>query len=65
MTSWSPGNTRRMSPPRSTFTRLRGGATLGEPFDTAQQRRVLEATLALLALDAPVDPVRLDETCDL
>ncbi|MCP4537044.1 MAG: hypothetical protein GY832_07840 [Chloroflexi bacterium] len=37
------------------------GATLGRPGDAAQQRRVLDATLALLAQDAPVDIVRLSE----
>jgi hypothetical protein len=30
--------------------------------DTAQQRRILEATLALLAQDAPIEPVYLEET---
>ena len=30
----------------------------------AQQRRVLEATLALLAQDAPVDMLRLDERAE-
>jgi hypothetical protein len=37
------------------------GATLGKPHDAAQQRRVLEATLALLAQDAPLEIVKLDE----
>ena len=48
-------------PPRATFTRLKRGATLGKPGDPAQQRRVLEATLRLLAQDAPIAPVYLDE----
>ena len=34
---------------------------MGRPGDRAQQRRVLDATLSLLALDAPMDPVMLDE----
>jgi hypothetical protein len=51
-------------PPRATFTRLARGATLGRPGDAAQQRRVLEATLALLAQDAPVEPVNLDESLE-
>jgi D-proline reductase (dithiol) PrdA len=61
LTSWSPGNTRNAAPPRATFTRLKGGATLGRPHDAAQQRRILEATLALLAKDAPLPYVKLDE----
>jgi hypothetical protein len=61
LTSWNPGLTRRTKPPRATFTKLGRGATLGMPGDAAQQRRVLEATLALLAQDAPLEPVYLDE----
>lgn len=62
LTSWNAGVTRLTAPPRATFTRLARGATLGRPGDAAQQRRVLEATLALLAHDAPLEPVTLDET---
>jgi hypothetical protein len=61
LTSWNAGVTRLTMPPRATFTRLARGATLGMPGDSAQQRRVLEATLALLAQAAPVEPVQLDE----
>jgi len=61
LTSWRDGVTRLMKPPRATFTQLARGASLGAPGDKAQQRRVLEATLALLAKDAPVEPVSLDE----
>ena len=64
LTSWNPGITRRTVPPRATFTKLARGATLGRPGDRAQQRRVLEATLALLAQDAPLDPVYLDERAE-
>jgi len=53
--------TRLTAPPRATFTRLVPGATLGRPRDSAQQRRVLEATLALLAQDAPLAPLYLNE----
>ena len=60
-TSWNAGRTRVTLPPRATFTRLKRGSTLGQPGDHAQQRRVLEATLELLAYDAPLDPVTLDE----
>ena len=61
LTSWNAGRMRPTAPPRATLTRLKRGATLGEPHDTAQQRRVLAATLALLAQDAPLEIVRLDE----
>lgn len=64
LTTWNAGVTRLIAPPRGTFTRLARGATLGKPHDTAQQRRVLEATLALLAQDAPVEIVRLDESVE-
>jgi hypothetical protein len=60
VTSWS-GLIRRAAPPRATITRLNRGNTLGMPGDAAQQRRVLEATLALLAQDAPVKLLRLGE----
>ncbi|NJK79545.1 MAG: hypothetical protein HC876_04535 [Chloroflexaceae bacterium] len=61
LTSWNAGVTRLTMPPRATFTRLSRGSTIGRPGDTAQQRRILEATLALLAQDAPIDPVLLEE----
>ncbi len=61
LTSWNGGVTRLTMPPRATFTRLARGATLGRPGDVTQQRRVLEATLALLAQEAPLEPVQLDE----
>jgi D-proline reductase (dithiol) PrdB len=61
LTSWNAGVTRLTKPPRATFTRLGRGATIGNPHDEAQQRRVLQATLALLAQDAPLEPVLLDE----
>ena len=64
LTSWNAGVTRLTAPPRATFTRLPRGMSLGVPHESAQQRRILEATLALLALDAPVEPVLLDESAD-
>jgi hypothetical protein len=64
LTTWLAGVTRLTAPPRGTFTKLDRGATIGQPHDTAQQRRVLEATLALLAQDAPVDMVRLNESAE-
>ncbi|MCG8348897.1 MAG: hypothetical protein MI924_14085 [Chloroflexales bacterium] len=64
MTSWNGGATRLTAPPRATFTRLARGSTIGRPGDAAQQRRILEKTLALLERDAPLDPVQLDESYD-
>ena len=61
LTSWSFGLTQSTLPPRATYTHLARGATLGEPCASSQQKRVLNATLALLAEDAPLAPVRLDE----
>ena len=61
MTTWRDGVTRMIKAPRTTFTKLPRGSSVGAPHDTAQQRRVLEATLALLAQDAPIDPVVLKE----
>ena len=64
LTSWNAGMTRITAPPRATFTKLARGSTLGRPHDAAQQRRVLDATLALLAQDAPLAPVYLDEKAE-
>ena len=61
MTSWNVGKTVAVAPPRATMTRLSRGATLGNPGDAAQQRRVIAASLALLAHPAPIAPVMLDE----
>ncbi len=61
LTSWNAGLTRATAPPRSTLTKLRAGRTLGAPHDAAQQRRILSATLDLLAQDAPLDPIYLQE----
>ena len=64
LTSWTAGRTRVTMPPRATFTRLARGATMGQPHDHAQQRRVLDATLALLEQDAPIKPVMLRESLE-
>jgi len=61
LTSWSRAAVHNTVPSRATITRLVAGATLGAPGDEAQQLRVLEATLALLEQEAPVEPVVLDE----
>lgn len=63
ITSWG-GQIRLTKAPRATLSRLNRGATLGQPGDAAQQRRVLEATLALLAQDSPLDVVMLDEKAE-
>ncbi len=62
MTTWRDAVARLVNPPRVTFTRLPRGAPIGAPGDGTQQRRVLEATLALLTRPAPLPPVVLDET---
>ena len=61
LTSWNAAMVRVTLPPRSTITRLARGATLGAPGDADQQRRVLDATLGLLAQEAPLAPLVLDE----
>jgi hypothetical protein len=61
MTSWNVGKTVGVAPPRATMTRLSRGATIGNPHDVDQQRRVIAASLALLAQPAPIAPVMLDE----
>ncbi len=63
ITSWG-GQIRLTNAPRATLSMLNRGATLGNPGDSEQQLRVLNATLSLLAQDAPVDIVRLDEKAE-
>lgn len=63
VTSWG-GQIRLTKAPRATLSRLNRGATVGQPHDTAQQLRVLNATLDLLAQDAPLDIVMLDEKAE-
>lgn len=60
LTSWG-GQIRLVKAPRATLTRLNRGAALGDPGNHAQQLRVLQATLDLLAQDAPIPLVKLDE----
>jgi hypothetical protein len=64
LTTWNPGRARPTAPPRAVFTKLNRGATLGEPHDHAQQRRILKATLDLLAQDAPLEPITLEESAE-
>lgn len=61
MTSWNAGKTVGVAPPRALVTRLSRGATIGNPGDVTQQRRVIATSLALLAQPAPLAPVMLDE----
>ena len=61
MTSWSGALGKLTNPPRVTLTKLARGITMGQVGDKAQQRRILEATLALLEQEAPIKPVRLPE----
>jgi hypothetical protein len=61
LTSWNPGRTRPTMPPRAVYTSLSRGATLGQPGNPDQQRRVVQATLSLLAQDSPLESIRLDE----
>ena len=61
LTSWSGALGKLTNPPRITLTKLPRGATMGNVGDKAQQRRVLEATLALLEQEAPLKAVRLSE----
>jgi hypothetical protein len=58
---WNGGRLRLLSLPRTVITRLPRGVTFGRPGDQAQQCRTLEAALALLEKDAPLDPLYLDE----
>lgn len=37
---------------------------MGAPGDAEQQKRVLKATLDLLAQDAPIEPIMLKETME-
>lgn len=60
LTSWNTGATKQTAPARAVYTRLDPGATLGNAGDSAQQQRVLEATLGLLAQSAPAE-LKLDE----
>ena len=64
LTSWNGGRTRVTNPPRATFTKLNRGSTMGAPGDAEQQKRILKATLDLLATDAPQKPVMMDETME-
>jgi hypothetical protein len=50
-----------IKPPRATLTKMTTGMTLGHPGDADQQRRIITATLALLADPAPLPLVRIDE----
>ncbi len=57
---WNGGRMRLLSLPRTVVTRLPRGVVFGRPGDQAQQCRTLDAALALLEKDAPLDPLDLD-----
>ncbi len=59
--AWNGGGIRLVSVPRVVITRFQRGTVFGRPGDTNQQRRIVEAALALLKYDAPQKPVSLDE----
>jgi hypothetical protein len=59
--AWNGGRIRLVSVPRVVITRLQRGTVFGRPGDATQQRRILEAALALLKDDAPLEPVTLNE----
>ena len=61
LVAWNAGRIRLVAPPRATITSLPRGTAFGLPEDEFGQRYVLEATLALLAEDAPMKPVYLDK----
>lgn len=58
--AWNAGRIRLVAPPRALITKLPRGTAFGLPGDEAGQRQVLDATLALLAQDAPLEPTYLD-----
>ena len=62
--AWNGGRIRLVAPPRVVITRLQRGTVFGRSGDTEQQQRTLEAALALLELDAPLEPVTVDERLD-
>jgi len=62
LTTWDPDMAYMCAPPRLTTTYLPAGSPLGLPNDTAQQRRVLTATLKLLELNSPTGIIYLNES---
>ncbi len=60
--AWNGGRVRLVNAPRTVITRLPRGTVFGGPGDAAQQSRVLDAALALLGEDGPLEPVYLEES---
>ena len=60
ITSWDGEQARQVAPPRGTATKLPSDSPVGMPGRYIQQRRLLEATLALLEKDAPTGIIDLD-----
>jgi len=61
MTTWDPDMAHLTAPPRLTATYLPAGCPVGMPGDTAQQRRILRATLDLLEINSPTGVIYLGE----
>lgn len=59
LVAWNVGRIRMVSPPRAVITTLPRGTAFGLPGDEKGQRHTLEATLALLEENAPLEPVYL------
>jgi hypothetical protein len=55
--TWNGDRTWLTKPPRLLVANTARGSTLGAPGNAAQQRAVIEAALALLVRDAPLEPV--------
>lgn len=62
MTTWDPDMAYLTAPPRLTATHLPESCPLGMPGAADQQRRILQATLALLEEHAPTGIIYLQET---
>jgi hypothetical protein len=60
--AWNGGRVRLVNAPRTIITRLPRGTVFGGPGDAAQQNRVLDAALSLLAEDGPLEPVYVEES---
>jgi hypothetical protein len=55
--TWNGDRTWLTKPPRVLYAGTARGSTLGAPGNAAEQRAVIQAALALLERDAPLDPV--------
>jgi len=60
--AWRGGILKRLNAPRYTTNNLQRGMTLGKPFDSAQQLRIISETLAMLNYPATGIPKQLQES---